>query len=138
MKKTAKSILLLFIITMLTLTLVGCGDNDKSENKSKEEKSSKNKIVATMEETDTPFGDYTETVEVTLKDDKVDDVTIIMEFADESDAEDAEEILENAYETTRNGKKITVDLETETFFGDDEVTKEESKEYLEDDGYTIK
>ena len=137
MKKTAKSILLLFIITMLTLTLVGCGDNDKSENKSKEEKSS-NKIVATMEETDTPFGDYTETVEVTLKDDKVDDVTIIMEFADESDAEDAEEILENAYETTRNGKKITVDLETETFFGDDEVTKEEAKEYLEDDGYTIK
>lgn len=136
MKKTAKSILLLFIITMLTLTLVGCGDNDKSEKKDKEEKS--NKIVATMEESDSPFGDYTETVEVTLKDDKVDDVTIIMEFAEESDAESAEEILENAYETTRSGKKITVDLDTESFFGNDEVTKDEAKEYLEDDGYTIK
>ena len=136
MKKTAKSILLLFIITMLTLTLVGCGDNDKSEKKDKEEKS--NKIVATMEESDSPFGDYTETVEVTLKDDKVDDVTIIMEFAEESDAESAEEILENAYKTTRSGKKITVDLDTESFFGNDEVTKDEAKEYLEDDGYTIK
>ena len=136
MKKTAKSILLLFIITMLTLTLVGCGDNDKSEKKDKEEKS--NKIVATMEESDSPFGDYTETVEVTLKDDKVDDVTIIMEFAEESDAESAEEILENAYETTRSGKKITVDLDTESFFGNDEVTKDEAKEYLENDGYTIK
>ena len=136
MKKTAKSILLLFIITMLTLTLVGCGDNDKSEKKDKEEKS--NKIVATMEESDSPFGDYTETVEVTLKDDKVDDVTIIMEFAEESDAESAEEILEKAYETTRSGKKITVDLDTESFFGNDEVTKDEAKEYLEDDGYTIK
>ena len=136
MKKTAKSILLLFIITMLTLTLVGCGDNDKSEKKDKEEKS--NKIVATMEESDSPFGDYTETVEVTLKDDKVDDVTIIMEFAEESDAESAEEILENAYETTRSGKKITVDLDTESFCGNDEVTKDEAKEYLEDDGYTIK
>lgn len=136
MKKTAKSILLLFIITMLTLTLVGCGDNDKSEKKDKEEKS--NKIVATMEESDSPFGDYTETVEVTLKDDKVDDVTIIMEFAEESDAESAEEILENAYKTTRSGKKITVDLDTESFFGNDEVTKDEAKEYLENDGYTIK
>lgn len=136
MKKTAKSILLLFIITMLTLTLVGCGDNDKSEKKDKEEKS--NKIVATMEESDSPFGDYTETVEVTLKDDKVDDVTVIMEFAEESDAESAEEILENAYKTTRSGKKITVDLDTESFFGNDEVTKDEAKEYLEDDGYTIK
>ena len=136
MKKTAKSFLLLFIITMLTLTLVGCGDNDKSEKKDKEEKS--NKIVATMEESDSPFGDYTETVEVTLKDDKVDDVTVIMEFAEESDAESAEEILENAYETTRSGKKITVDLDTESFFGNDEVTKDEAKEYLEDDGYTIK
>lgn len=136
MKKTAKSFLLLFIITMLTLTLVGCGDNDKSEKKDKEEKS--NKIVATMEESDSPFGDYTETVEVTLKDDKVDDVTVIMEFAEESDAESAEEILENAYKTTRSGKKITVDLDTESFFGNDEVTKDEAKEYLEDDGYTIK
>lgn len=136
MKKTAKSILLLLIIAMLTITLTGCGDSDKEKSDSK--KSSENKIVAVLEEESSPFGDYTETVEATLKDDVVSKVTITMDFKDEDAAKEAAETLEYMYDVEIKGKKVTVELEPGDFFNDEDVSKEDAEEYFEDHGYKIK
>lgn len=131
MKKTAKSLLLVTIVVALLLALTGC---------------SSNKLVATKSS-----DEGEEKIEITFKDDKVNEVVMTMEFKEESEAESIKELYDQLAEEAegmkieQKGKKIILTVDAKTFAemegadpDDESLSKEEIKKSLEDDGYTVK
>lgn len=133
MKRTVKSALLLAVLAVILFALTGCG----------------NKLVATKTESDSMFGEYKETVEVSFKNDKADKIKMTMEFEDEDKAKSLAELYELAagsidgLEVEQKGKKVTITMDPDTFaeeegLDEDELTKESIKKALEEAGYTVK
>lgn len=139
MKKTLKVLLLVAFMSLVLFALTGCGD----------------KLVATRETEDSEMGNIEEKIEVTFKKDKINTVKMTYKFEDKETAEKAEKqfnalmALASAYgdeeidvEVKRSGKKVTMKLDASAYAsmeGEDvEVSKDELKEELEEEGYKVK
>ena len=145
MKKTLKVSLLIACLLVVLLALTGCGGN---------------KLVATKEvEATEETAKYTEEIEVSFKNDKIDNVkmTFIFENADTAKkyVDDYNAMIEmlqkldeesktNIPKLTQKGKKAIMELDAKTFAemaGNEEevnMTKEELRKSLEEDGYKVK
>lgn len=146
MKKTAKSILLVMLMAVLVFALTGCGSN----NDSKEEEKKANTLVATKAESDDYFGDYTEIIEITFKDDKAETITMTMDFDSEETAEGLAAIFSLAssedmegIETKQEGTKFMMIMNAAAYAEQEGIDETQlSREYLEqslkDEGYEIK
>lgn len=142
MKKTLKVLLLVAFLSVMLFALTGCG----------------NKLVATKESEDPEMGKMKERIEISFKKDKVNEVKMQYTFKDKETAEKAEKQFnamlalmtafsdeEVGMEVKRSGKKVVMELDAEAFaemMGEDvedlEVSKEELKESLEEEGYKVK
>ena len=139
MKKTLKVLLLVAFMAVVLFALTGCGD----------------KLVATKETEDATMGNIEEKIEFTFKKDKLNTVKMTYKFEDKETAEEAEKDFNDLMdlvaeygdeeldvEVKRNGKKLTIKLDASTFAsmeGEDvEISKDELKEELEDEGYKVK
>ena len=129
MKKTAKSILLVAIMAILLLALTGCGGD---------------KLVATKSS-----DEYDEKLEISFKDDKIEEIVWTMEFSEEEDAESFVKIFNElgdemeGMEVEQNGKKVVLTVDAETFaelegYDNESISKDEIKKSLEEDGYEVK
>ena len=126
MKKSLKMLSIVLLCGMMLIALTGCG----------------NKIKATREE-----DKVKETLELTLKGDKVIKQKMTMEFEDKEDAEELYEFItegldeedDDETEIKLKGKKIIMsvkgDLAEEQY---EDMSKEEIIEYLEDSDYKVK
>lgn len=145
MKKTLKVSLLIACLLVVLLALTGCGGN---------------KLVATKEvEATEETAKHTEEIEVSFKNDKIDNVkmTFIFENADTAKkyVDDYNAMFEmlkkldeeskiNIPKLTQKGKKAIMELDAKTFAemaGNEEevnMTKEELRKSLEEDGYKVK
>lgn len=145
MKKTLKVSLLIACLLVVLLALTGCGGN---------------KLVATKEvEATEETAKHTEEIEVSFKNDKIDNVkmTFIFENADTAKkyVNDYNAIIEmfqkldeesktNIPKLTQKGKKAIMELDAKAFAemaGNEEevnMTKEELRKSLEEDGYKVK
>lgn len=136
MKKTAKSVLLMLVMAVMLVALTACGGN---------------KLTATKEysEDESFFGAYKETVEIKFKDDKVDKVTMTMEFEDKEKAEAIASVYKLAgeelegVETKTSGKKFIMTMDGDTYakqegIDKDKLSKDDIKAELEEAGYTVK
>lgn len=135
MKKSLKILLIIAFIATLLLTLTGCG----------------NKLVATKT-TNEDGTEYNEKLEISFKKDKIDKVKWTYTFENEEDAETMKGYSDLMFaffgedveglDIEQNGKKIIMKLDEEMFAkmegNDSEVSKEELKEELEEEGYTVK
>ncbi len=132
MKQRTKSIFLVLIMGMILLALTGCGDK---------------KLVATktMKEDDTGFN-ATETIEISFKKGKADEVVVTIEFDDEKWAEYfasyfKDELKDNEIEQDGGKVKLTMSPEElEDFEGLDggDFTQKELKEALEGKDFEVK
>lgn len=128
MKKTVKSVLLLIVMAIMVFALTGCGS----------------KVVGTKSEEDSMFGKYTEKVEVKFKSNKADKVVETIKFDNEDKAKLMETGLsvfgsDSDVKIKRSGKKITMTVDAETFFGTkDDLSKDDVKTKLKDMGYEVK
>lgn len=139
MKKTLKVLLLVAFMAVVLFTLTGCG----------------NKLVATRETDDAEMGTIKEKYEYTFKKDKMDSVKATFTFEDKEKAEKAEEQLNGVkalaeafaeedfeMEIKRSGKKVTMEIDASTFANmegeDADVSIDELREELEEEGYKVK
>lgn len=140
MKKTIKSIALLLIMGVMLFLLVGCGGD---------------KLVATKTTEDDVMGlgKYEEKIEVTFKDDKVNEVKMTYEFEKEESAKNMAALFNlgasmsgeemEGLKVEQKGKKLIMNMDAKTFAQqegatDEEMTKEAIKASLEEEGYTVK
>lgn len=138
MKKTIKSSALLLVIAMILFTLTGCMGN---------------KLVATKSNEDSMFGKYEEKVEISFKNDKADKITITTEYEEEEKAESAASLYKLAInsgeeelkglEVEQKGKKVILKMDAKAFSSqegmkDEDLTKDNIKKALEEDGYKVK
>ena len=133
MKKTLKGLLVAIFMLVILLALTGCGD----------------KLVATRE-TEEAGMSFEEKIEVSFKDDKVNKVKRIYTFDDKEIAEAMSGVLkmgvaseEMNVDVKRSGKKVTMTLDAAAYAemaNEDEMNmnKEELREMLEEQGYTVK
>lgn len=135
MKKTLKSLLVAVFMLVILLALTGCG----------------NKLVATRE-TEEMGQKMEEKIEVSFKKDKVNKVKMTYTFDDKDTAEAMAGILKMGMSMSdedmkidikQSGKKVTMTVDAKAYAemaGEDEadMTKEELKEMLEDEGYKVK
>lgn len=139
MKKMLKSLLIVAFLAVVLVALTGCG----------------NKIVATKTTEETNFyGDtikYDEKVEIKFKGDTVKSVKMTYKFESEDEATEMKAMFDLAkafmgeeveFEVKQSGKKLSIELDAEAYAemegGDLEVSKDELKEELEEDGYKVK
>ncbi len=146
MKKTAKSILLVMLMAVLVFALTGCGN--KNDKKKEEEK--KDTIVGTREQNDDYFGNYTEEIEIEFKEDKADKITMSMIFDSEETAKGLAAIFaltssetEGKMEIKQEGNKFMMIMDAAAYaeqegIESEQLSKENLKKSLEDEGYTIK
>lgn len=134
MKKTLKSLLLVSFMLVILLALTGCGD----------------KLVATRE-TEEMGMKMEEKIEVSFKDDKVNKVKMTYTFDSKEQAEAMKSLFTLGMsmngETTnldikQKGKKLTIEADAEAYAelaGEDvDISKDELREQLEEEGYTVK
>ena len=134
MKKTLKSLLLVSFMLVILLALTGCGD----------------KLVATRE-TEEMGMKIEEEIEVSFKDDKVNKVKMTYTFDSKEQAEAMKSLFTLGMsmngETTnldikQKGKKLTIEADAEAYAelaGEDvDISKDELREQLEEEGYTVK
>ena len=134
MKKTLKSLLLVSFMLVILLALTGCGD----------------KLVATRE-TEEMGMKIEEEIEVSFKDDKVNKVKMTYTFDSKEQAESMKSLFTLGMsmngETTnldikQSGKKLTIEADAEAYAelaGEDvDISKDELREQLEEEGYTVK
>lgn len=132
MKKTVKVLLLVAFMSLVLFALTGCGD----------------KLVATRE-TEEMGMTYEEEVEVKFKDDKVNSVKMTYKFDDKETAEGMAALLkmfmaeeDMGMDIKQSGKKIVMELDAEAYAdmaGEDiDITKDELREELEEEGYKVK
>ena len=134
MKKTLKVLLLVAFMSVVLLALTGCG----------------NKIVATRENKEDGIT-MNERIEITFKKDKITNINLTYEFDTKEMAESMEGYVNLMFASIganveQNGKKITIELDSEAFakmagIEEEEMTdisKKELKKQLEEDGYKVK
>lgn len=134
MKKTLKALLLVAFMLVTLLALTGCGD----------------KLVATRE-TEEMGMKMEEEIEVSFKDDKVNKVKMTYTFDSKEQAEAMKSLFTLGMsmngETTnldikQKGKKLTIEADAEAYAelaGEDvDISKDELREQLEEEGYTVK
>lgn len=134
MKKTLKALLLVAFMLVTLLALTGCGD----------------KLVATRE-TEEMGMKMEEKIEVSFKDDKVNKVKMTYTFDSKEQAESMKSLftlgMSMSGETTnldikQSGKKLTIEADAEAYAelaGEDvDISKDELREQLEEEGYTVK
>lgn len=139
MKKTLKLLAVVAVLLVMLIALTGCG----------------NKIVATRETEDGGVS-YEEKLEIKLKDDKINNVKVTMTFEDKETAEkmkvqlDAAMAMITAFsggdsgmEIKQKSKKIIIELDAEQYadmYGAEieEISKDELKAQLEEEGYKVK
>ena len=134
MKKTLKALLLVAFMLVTLLALTGCGD----------------KLVATRE-TEEMGMKTEEEIEVSFKDDKVNKVKMTYNFDSKEQAEAMKSLFTLGMsmngETTnldikQKGKKLTIEADAEAYAelaGEDvDISKDELREQLEEEGYTVK
>ena len=139
MKKTLKLLAVVAVLLVMLIALTGCG----------------NKIVATRETEDGGVS-YEEKLEIKLKDDKINNVKVTMTFEDKETAEkmkvqlDAAMAMITAFsggdsgmEIKKKSKKIIIELDAEQYadmYGAEieEISKDELKAQLEEEGYKVK
>lgn len=146
MKKVVKSSLLITFIMIILITLTGCEKDDSNNSKSTDE----DKLVATQSITDDLLGTtYEQKMEMTFKNDKLDQATTIIECKDETEAKGMYSLYVMAaaeyddMEVKQDGKKVVVTMGTksvaaETGLNADDISKDNMIKYLKDEGYTIK
>ena len=136
MKKAIKSSLIFMVLAIILLSLTGCGGN---------------KLVATKTTSgdDSLFGSYTEKIEVSFKKDKADKIVWTMEFDDEKTANSmvgmfklAQSELEGL-EIKQDGKKVVLTMGSKAFskqsdLKEEDLSRENIKKSLEEEGYTVK
>lgn len=136
MKKTLKVLLLVAFMAVVLLALTGCGD----------------KLVATRE-TEEDGMKVEEKIEISFKKDKISKVKMTYKFDSEKNAELMAGIFnmgmamaeeeDMGFDVKQKGKKVIVKLDAEAYAemsGEDmeEVSKDEIKESLEEEGYKVK
>lgn len=139
MKKTLKLLAVIAVLLVMLVSLTGCG----------------NKIVATKE-TEQNGVTYEEKLEIKLKDDKINKVKVTMTFEDKETAEEMKTNLDAAMamltvlgggdsgiEVEQKNKKIIIELDAEQYasmYGEEieEISKDELKAQLEEEGYDVK
>ena len=124
MKKLFKITSLLAVVAMLLLALTGCGGS---------------KLVGTMETDEVK----SKAVAKFDKDDNLKSIEISYTFDSSDDAKEFyDEMKEDAdgYKVKKSGKKVTVSAKGKDFaeqMGEDEISKDDMKSYLELMGYEI-
>ena len=142
MKKTLKVLGLVILIGLIIISLTGCG-KDKTEDEAIE------KLVATKITEDETIGNYKETIIVTYKEDKVETISMEMEFDKEEIAKTMYEYInmemssEDGTEVKQEGKKLIISMDQSTYVEsegttEEDMTKEAFKKSLEESGYTVK
>ena len=156
MKKVLKIGIIILSVALLATLLTGCGKEEKtSENKaSTVETSNGNKVVATRTTTDEEIGTVKEKMEATFDGDELEEVKMIYTFEDEETAQSVKEMYElikslsDEDESLKNvdiqgsGKDVILVMSAEVFeenegLESEDMTKEDLKQALEDEGYTI-
>ena len=128
MKKVVKSVALLAVMVMVIAFLAGCG----------------NKLVATKTTDDEDMGKYDEKIEVTFKNDKAQEVKMTYTFEKEESAKSLASMYEflggDDIKVETDGKKVILTMSAEDSFGseEDEMSRDEIKALLEEQGYTVK
>lgn len=132
MKNIRKSIILVAMLSAILLALTGCGSK---------------KLVATKS-TDQYGVKYEETIEVSFKNDKANEIVWTLDFDDESFAETYSSLYESVasedgFKIERDGKKVVMTLDSEAFAklqdgSDSDDSRDAVKKSLEDEGYTVK
>ena len=132
MKKSIKIATLLVILALALVLLAGCG---------------KNKLVATKT-TEEGGIKLEEKMEITFgKDDKIETVVETMTFEDEETAKSMADIFGGSdevegFEVKQDGKSMIMTMDAKTFTElegeEDNMSKEDIKKELEEEGYTVK
>ena len=127
MKKSIKIIGALSIIVLMVVVLTGCRNNT---------------LTATKEHSDMGL-EFTETLEITFRGNVIDKIIATLDFEDEDTAISWYEIMsimqeDEDEELTRSGTSVTMSLNPEDLNFDEDTTRDEVKEELERQGYTIK
>ena len=129
MKKTTRNIAIVMLLAVMLISLTGCFGN---------------KLVATRE-SDEMGVKVKETMEVTFKNDKANEVKATYEFDKTEDADMYYGLMSAFFpdgSTEQKGKKIIMTLKAEDFLGEGEeadgASKEEIKKQLEEQGYKVK
>ena len=143
MKKTAKVLLLLMFIAVLVCTLTGCG------NKNKENDNKQDKLVATKTETDSYFGEYKQTMEISFKDEKAETIIITYDFASEETAKGITSMFSLAgseqlqgVDLKQDGTKFIMTFNAKAYaeqqkLDEANLSREYFKSNLENNGYEI-
>lgn len=134
MKKTLKIMLVVAFLSIALFALTGCG----------------NKLVATRESEEMGMK-MKEKVEISFKNDKVNKVKMTYTFDDKDTAESMKSLLSLGFtmsgssdgvEIKQSGKKVIITLDSEAYADMEseyeDLSKDELKEALEEDGYTVK
>lgn len=134
MKKTLKIMLVVAFLSIALFALTGCG----------------NKLVATRESEEMGMK-MKEKVEISFKNDKVNKVKMTYTFDDKDTAESMKSLFSLGFTMSgssdgvkikQSGKKVIIELDGEAYADMEseyeDLSKDELKEELEEDGYTVK
>lgn len=134
MKKTLKIMLVVAFLSIALFALTGCG----------------NKLVATRESEEMGMK-MKEKVEISFKNDKVNKVKMTYTFDDKDTAESMKSLFSLGFTMSgssdgvkikQSGKKVIIKLDGEAYADMEseyeDLSKDELKEELEEDGYTVK
>ena len=130
MKKILKVTLYLLMIILVAILITGC------ESK---------KIIATKTSQDESVGEYEEIVEVTFKDKKADEVTVIYKFETLEDANNIYNLyrlfIKEEINVDNEEKSVIIKMNADSYFKKEENlgrSRKEIKSYLEGQGYNVK
>lgn len=134
MKKTLKIMLVVAFLSIALFALTGCG----------------NKLVATRESEEMGMK-MKEKVEISFKNDKINKVKMTYTFDDKDTAESMKSLFSLGFTMSgssdgvkikQSGKKVIIELDGEAYADMEseyeDLSKDELKEALEEDGYTVK
>lgn len=139
MNKTIKALLMVAVIIVALFALTGCGDKLVA-TKTTEEEGLTGEVVK-----------YEEKIEIKFKDDKVNSVKMTFKFEDKEQAETMKSMFDLMaammdedleMEVKQSGKKLTIELDEEAYSkmsGEEtNMSKDDIKKSLEEDGYKVK
>lgn len=148
MKKTAKSALLIILMTSLIIALTGCG---RGSNKDSSNNESANKLVASKDANDEFFGEHKEIIEVTFDaSDNAEKIDFIYELSSEETAKSVASLFAMASsseqyaqtELKHEGKRFIMSMKPAAFveqknIEEGQLSKESLKTLFESEGYTV-
>ena len=116
------------------------------------EKSTDKVLVATKKASDSTFGEYNQTLQITFEDDKASKIDVILELKDDSMIKTYATALQSASKSnsqfdgvtiSTQDNKLIMSMEASKFLSEEDIdtdslTRDAVKTALEEDGYTIK